>query len=38
MQTNTSSPVSVKIEVEPKSVEQTSPDIFAEVGNTFINI
>ena len=35
-QSCTSRLVSVKIEVEPNSVEQTSPERFAEVENTFM--
>ena len=35
-QSTTSRLVSVKIEVEPKRVEQTSPERFAEVENTFM--
>ena len=34
----TSTPRSVRIEVEPNSVEHTSPEIFDEVGNRFISI
>ncbi len=36
VQSQTSPFVKVKIEVEPKSVLQTSPETFAEVEKTFI--
>jgi hypothetical protein len=36
MHSHTSAFVRVRIEVEPKRVEHTSPDIFDEVENTFI--